>query len=39
MRVVGGDGLHSHLPQESFKPTAKLNTGFPAVWSMRSATK
>ena len=29
----------AHFPQESFNPTAKLNTGLPAAWSMRSATK
>ncbi len=28
-----------YLPQESFNPTAKLNTGFSAAWSTRSATK
>ena len=30
--------LH-HFPQLSFNPTARLNTGLPALWSTPSATK
>gem|GEM_PF-1775480 len=32
--------LRLHLPQLSFKPVTRLNTGLaPATWSARSATK
>src|SRR5256885_897807 len=29
----------AYLPQESLRPVARLNTGLPGVWSLRSATK
>ena len=36
---LDGLGAEHHFPQESFNPTARLNTGLPAVWSTLSATK